>query len=101
MASKRGKKAEVSPALHSLTLSLRHQLRETRVRVFEVIPPMVASELGAAHRAPGANERAMPADVAAAGIVAALDGDVFEVALGEAENLRSRREELFQLMNKG
>jgi uncharacterized oxidoreductase len=88
-------------ALHSLTLSLRHQLRATRVRVFEVIPPMVTSELGAAHRPPEANARAMPAEVAAAGILEALDGDVFEVALGEAENLRSRRDALFSMMNKG
>jgi short-subunit dehydrogenase involved in D-alanine esterification of teichoic acids len=30
-------------------MSLRHQLRGTSVRVFEMIPPIVASELGAAH----------------------------------------------------
>ena len=28
-------------AMHSFTLSLRHQLRETRINVFEVIPPTV------------------------------------------------------------
>jgi len=31
---------------------------------------------------------------------AALDKDIFEVALGDAENLRRRREELFSVMNR-
>ncbi|MDP3274792.1 MAG: SDR family NAD(P)-dependent oxidoreductase [Deltaproteobacteria bacterium] len=33
-------------ALHSFTLSLRHQLRETTVRVIEVVPPAVQTDLG-------------------------------------------------------
>jgi uncharacterized oxidoreductase len=88
-------------ALHSLTMSLRHQLRETHVQVFEVIPPIVASDLGAGHRPAEANKSAMPAETAAAGIVEALEGDVLEVALGEAEKLRSKRDALFAVMNKG
>jgi len=32
--------------VHSFTVSLRHQLRETSVRVIEVAPPWVATELG-------------------------------------------------------
>jgi uncharacterized oxidoreductase len=36
-------------ALHSYTLSLRHQLRDTSVEVIEVIPPAVHSNLGGSH----------------------------------------------------
>jgi uncharacterized oxidoreductase len=36
-------------ALHSYTLSLRHQLRTTSVSVVEVIPPAVYSNLGGSH----------------------------------------------------
>ena len=32
-------------AMHSYSVSLRHQLRETSVRVFEIIPPTVDTEL--------------------------------------------------------
>jgi uncharacterized oxidoreductase len=87
-------------ALHSLTMSLRHQLRKTNVRVFEIIPPIVASDLGKDHRPPEANKVAMPADVAAAGIISALENDVFECALGDAENLRNKRDAFFSIMNK-
>jgi len=33
-------------ALHSFTLSLRHQLRDTPVKVIEIIPPKVQTDLG-------------------------------------------------------
>jgi uncharacterized oxidoreductase len=33
-------------ALHSFTLSLRHQLRNTGVSVIEVVPPKVQTDLG-------------------------------------------------------
>ncbi|CAN5201743.1 SDR family oxidoreductase [soil metagenome] len=36
-------------AIHSFTLSLRHQLVKTPIRVIEVIPPAVHSNLGGSH----------------------------------------------------
>jgi len=86
-------------ALHSLSLSLRHQLRDTRVRVFEVIPPLVTSELGAPHRTEEINKSAMPTADAVAEIITGLENDNYELAIGRAKNLVSKREELFSLMN--
>jgi uncharacterized oxidoreductase len=86
-------------ALHSLTMSLRHQLRETNVRVFEIIPPIVTSELGSAHRPPEMNRTAMPTDAAVAEMIDALERDELEYAVGEAKNLREKREALFPFMN--
>jgi len=37
-------------AVHSFTMSLRHQLKETGVKIIEPIPPSVASELGKASK---------------------------------------------------
>ena len=41
--------------VHSFTMSLRRQLRDTGVRVIELAPPWVESELGAGHTDPAAH----------------------------------------------
>ncbi|ONG50280.1 oxidoreductase [Pseudoroseomonas deserti] len=46
-------------AIHSYTISLRHQLRGTGVQVIELAPPLVATELTPGQRD---NPRAMPLD---------------------------------------
>ena len=43
--------------MHSYTQSLRYQLRLTSVRVMELIPPYVQTDLGPSH---GTDPRAMP-----------------------------------------
>jgi len=74
-------------ALHSFTVSLRHQLKETSVKVFEVIPPAVETELG---RSEGDEEPGYPgmkpAQLAQA-VFEALARDEFEIPVGEAEGL--------------
>ena len=86
-------------AIHSLTLSLRHQLRGTCVRVFEVAPPIVATELAGARRRAGENDYTMTAEAVAEGIVTALANDTYEVALGAAANLHEQRDRLFEAIN--
>jgi uncharacterized oxidoreductase len=88
-------------ALHSLTMSLRFQLRDTNVKVFETIPPIVTSELGSVHRPREMNRAAMPTAAAVAELVDALERDDYEHAIGEAKRLRAGREELFGVMNRG
>ena len=48
--------------VHSFTMSLRHQLRSTNVRVVELAPPWVATDLDASHARPAEHEgiRRMP-----------------------------------------
>jgi uncharacterized oxidoreductase len=36
-------------ALHSITLSMRHQLKDTSIKVTEIIPPAVKTNLGGSH----------------------------------------------------
>jgi uncharacterized oxidoreductase len=85
-------------ALHSLSVTLRHQLRDTSVRVFEVAPPMVATELSGRRRSADPAAMMTAAEVAN-GLLAAMEKDVYEVALGGAANLREQREALFPVLN--
>lgn len=74
-------------AVHSFTLSLRHQLRGTRVRVIELIPPVVETDL---HRGqPRKPPRAMSLEAFVAAVMAGLERDQEEVAVGLAKVLRA------------
>jgi uncharacterized oxidoreductase len=86
-------------ALHSFSLSLRRQLRETSVRIFEIVPPMVATELSGARRRPDETEHIMSAEAVAAGALKALERNEYELALGAAANFRAQREALFPVIN--
>lgn len=87
-------------AIHSLSLCLRHQLRDTSVRVFEIAPPMVATGLGGNRRRPDDGRHVMSAEAVAAGVLDALERNEEEVALGTAAGLRAQREALFSVINE-
>jgi uncharacterized oxidoreductase len=87
-------------ALHSLSLSMRHQLKGTSIRVFEIAPPGVDTELSGPRRRREVPPWMMSAEDAARGILDALKGDVYEAALGQAEGLRRDRETVFERMNQ-
>ncbi len=70
--------------VHSFTVSLRHQLRNTGVRVIEIAPPWVATELGAGHStfepAPGRGPMPLDAFIEAAMADLATDREELPVA---------------------
>ena len=75
-------------ATHSFTISLRHQLRKTSVRVFEAAPPTTDTELDASFA--GEQEQAYrgisPQEVAV-GIIEGIKADKQEILVGEAQGL--------------
>lgn len=87
-------------AIHSITLSLRHQLRHTAVKVFEIAPPSVDTELGHDRRTDKSESHGgIPVSEFMAGALEALRNDELEAAIGMARNLREGREALFARMN--
>jgi uncharacterized oxidoreductase len=74
-------------AVHSFSLSLRHQLRDSNVKVIELIPPYVATELGGSAQAPAGALRQLPLETFIAETIKELEGDDDEIAIGGAKNL--------------
>jgi uncharacterized oxidoreductase len=73
-------------AIHSYTMSLRYQLRETNLRVREIIPPWVATGLmGAIPSDP----RAMPLEDFIAEAIALIDTEADEIAVQRVLPLRN------------
>lgn len=72
-------------AIHSFTVSLRHQLAALGVKVFEVIPPTTDTELDQGRRPPQA--RGIPAAEVARAIIQAVERDQEEIPVGEAKGL--------------
>lgn len=87
-------------AVHSLTLSLRHQLKNTSVKVFEVIPPSVDTELGHDRREDKTQSHGgLPITDFIAEAMEALKNDIYEAPIGQSKGLREKREQLFEVMN--
>jgi uncharacterized oxidoreductase len=88
-------------AIHSITMSLRHQLKDTAVKVFEIIPPSVDSELGHERRKnKDQTHGGMPVIEFVEQAMNAIEMDEYEAAIGGARNLRENGESLFSVINK-
>ena len=72
-------------ALHSYTLSQRHLLRGAGVKVIEIAPPWVRTELLNSTE----EARAMPLDAFIEGAMAQLATDADEILVGEASQMRA------------
>ncbi len=87
-------------ALHSVTLSLRHQLKETNVKVFEIAPPSVDTELGHERREDKTQSHGgIHVDEFISEAMKAIENDIYESAVGMSENMRQKRESLFSSIN--
>lgn len=87
-------------ALHSYTLSLRYQLSRKGIKVYEIAPPIVDTDLdkGARDKRGQTDKGMSPAEFAEQAIEA-LKNDTLEAAVGSANFLRMKREEAFANMN--
>ncbi|MGF9699348.1 SDR family oxidoreductase [Paenibacillus sp. MABNR03] len=80
-------------ALHSFTISLRHQLSDTSVEVIEVAPPAVSTDLGGA----GLHTHGEPLDAFADGIFKGLEEGKQEIGYGTSvARFRMSRDEVDQ-----
>jgi uncharacterized oxidoreductase len=75
-------------AVHSFTLSLRRQLQSSGVKVIELIPPYVATELGGPRKTIGPHgPQPMPLPEFIAETMKELAGEGEEIGIGDAKNL--------------
>lgn len=92
-------------ALHSFTLSLRFQLKDTPVKVFEIIPPIVETDLGKDSTDPSVragHHGILPSDLAAE-VLQGMRNDEYEMVSGIAKGLmegsRQNFAETFRALN--
>jgi uncharacterized oxidoreductase len=84
-------------ALHSFTLSLRQQLKETSVKVIEIIPPAVQTDLGGS----GLHNFGVPLQEFAEGVMKKLKEGEIEIGYGFSEKSRNAsRAELNEIFNQ-
>jgi uncharacterized oxidoreductase len=89
-------------AIHSYSLSLRHQLRNTMVKVFEIIPPMVDTDLSKGRREErGVDDRGVQPNLVAYETLIALEKDEYEIIVGTSKDLRMTDMDNFDFVFQG
>jgi len=87
--------------MHSLTLSLRYQLRKTWIKVFEIVPPSIDTELGSQHQADKSESHGgIPVCEFIDEAMRAIENDILEAPIGMAKGLHEKREALFDAINR-
>jgi uncharacterized oxidoreductase len=74
-------------AIHSFTISLRHQLKDTSIEVFEAAPPATDTELDRDFADKQEVYRGISPKEVAAEIIEGIRADKEEILLGEAQGL--------------
>lgn len=92
-------------AVHSFTMSLRYQLRDTCIKVFEIVPPAVDTELGKGTTDEVAEGyRGIPPSEVASATLKALANNEYEILVGEVKDLvegsRTNPGKTFQNLNR-
>ena len=75
-------------ALHAFSMSLRSQLAETNIKVFEIAPPIVKTELHREAKARKQSKRGIDPQVVAKATLTALHKNDFETIIGQAKTLK-------------
>jgi uncharacterized oxidoreductase len=86
-------------------MSLRYQLRDTSVKVFEIVPPAVDTELGKGTTEEGdQGYKGIPPSEVAKAALTAIANDKYEILVGEAKDLvlgaRTNPEQMFNNINQ-
>ena len=89
-------------AVHSFTLSMRHQMKGLGISVYEIAPPSVDTELGRERwsRTGAVSHGGMPVAAFVDAMLRALESDAPETAIGDAQGMYLKREALFGVMNR-
>jgi len=91
-------------AVHSFTVSLRHQLKDTPVKVFEIIPPAVETDLGKLTEDEEQGYKGIPPSEVAVAALKAIANDEYEIPVGEASGLvkgsKANFEQAFNNLNQ-
>lgn len=87
-------------ALHSFTLSLRHQLKNTTIKVIELVPPTVDTDLDHGRRGKrGEVDRGIEPSIVADAFIKGFESGEPEILVGMAKNLRENGDKAFANMN--